>query len=75
MNALIKNFLAIFLILLVISGIFSLFSLSFEVQKTLPFTDLVQQINQGGVKKIVVSGNNLLILYQDDTKALSYKEM
>jgi len=74
MKALIKNFLIIFLILLVISGIFSLFSPPFEIEKNLSITDLVQKINQGDVKKIVISGDNLLVSYQNDTQALSRKE-
>jgi len=74
MKALIKNFLIIFLILLVISGIFSLFSSPFETEKNLSITDLVQKINQGDVKKIVISGDNLLVSYQNDTQAISRKE-
>jgi cell division protease FtsH len=74
MKALIKNFLIIFLILLIISGIFSLFSSPFEIEKNLPITDLVQKINQGDVKKIVISGDSLLISYQNDTQAMSRKE-
>ncbi|MBU0546756.1 MAG: ATP-dependent zinc metalloprotease FtsH [Patescibacteria group bacterium] len=74
MKALIKNFLIIFLVLLIISGVFSLFSPTSEIEKNLTITDLVQKINQGDVKKIVVSGDDLLISYQNDTNAISHKE-
>ncbi len=74
MKALLKNILAIFLILLIISGVFSIFSLSFEVKSNIPITELVEQINQEKIKKIIVSGNNLLVFYQDDARAVSRKE-
>jgi len=61
------------LIFLVISAVFSLFSKPSE--KELSFTQLVQEINQEKIKKIVVSGNELQIVYQDDSKAKSRKEI
>ncbi len=74
MKNLIKNFLAIFLIFLVVASIFTLFSQPFEEVKELSFTQLVSDINQGNIKEITVSGNNLEVVYQDDTKAKSIKE-
>jgi len=74
MRNLAKNFLFILLIFLVISAVFSLFSKPFEKVKELSFTQLVQDINQEKIKKIVVSGNELQIVYQDDSKAISRKE-
>ena len=74
MKNLIKNFLAIFLIFLVVASIFTLFSQPFEEVKELSFTQLVSDINQGNIKEITVSGNNLEVVYRDDTKAKSIKE-
>jgi len=62
------------LIFLVISSIFALFSRPFEEKKELSLTQLVEEINQGKIKEITVSGNNLEIIYQDETKAVSTKE-
>ncbi len=73
MKSLAKNFVFILLIFLVISAVFSLFSKPSE--KELSFTQLVQEINQEKIKKIVVSGNELQIVYQDDSKAKSRKEI
>ncbi len=74
MKTLTKNFLFILLIFLVISAVFSLFSKPFERAKEMPLTQLVQDINQEKVKEIIVSGNELQITYQDDSKAVSRKE-
>ena len=69
-----KNFIFILLIFLIISGIFTLFAQPFEKEKELSITQLVEEINQEKIKKITVSGDELLILYHDETKAKSRKE-
>jgi len=74
MRNLLKNFIIVVLIFLVISSIFALFSRPFEEKKELSLTQLVEEINQGKIKEITVSGNNLEIIYQDETKAVSTKE-
>jgi len=74
MKNLIKNFIFILLIFLIISGVFSLLSSSFEKEKALTITRLVTDINQEEIKKIEIVGDELLILYQDDTTAFSRKE-
>ena len=74
MKNLAKNFIFILLIFLIISGIFALFAQPFEKEKELSFTQLVEEINQEKIKKITVSGNELQIIYQDETKAKSRKE-
>ncbi len=70
-----KNLIFILLIFLIISAIFSLFQKPFEKEKEMSLTELVQEINEEKIRKITVSGNNLLIIYQDDTKARSKKEI
>ena len=74
MKNLIKNFILILLILAVISVLFGLFSSPFEEEKETSLTQLVEDINSEKIKKITVSGDELSILYKDDTKAESRKE-
>ena len=74
MKNLAKNFLLILLIFLLISSFFALFRAPFEKEKKIPLTQLIQDINQEKVKKIVVSDSDLSILYLDETKAKSRKE-
>jgi len=75
MKSLIKNFVFILLIFLIISGVFAMFTQPFEEKEEISLTQLIEDINQEKVKKIVVSGNNLDITYQDETKAKSKKEI
>lgn len=75
MKYLAKNFIFILLIFLIISGVFTLFSQPLEKEREISLTQLVQDINQEKIKEIVISGNNLTILYQDKTKAKSKKEI
>ena len=75
MKYLIKNFIFVLLIFLIVSGIFAIFTQPFEEEKEVSLTQLVEDINQEKVKQIVVSGNDLAITYQDDTKAKSKKEI
>ena len=74
MKNLAKNLVFVLLIFLVISGVFTLFSGPFEKEKELSLTKLVEEINQGKVKKITVSGNELEVIFSDDTKFKSMKE-
>jgi len=74
MKNLAKNFIFILLIFLIISGVFTLFSQPFEKPKVLSLTQLVEEINQGKVKKITVSGQELQIIFEDGSKAKSRKE-
>ena len=74
MNKLLKNFLSVLLIFLLLSAVFTLISSPFEKAKELSLTQLVDEINQGQIKKITVAGNDLNITYPDDSKAHSIKE-
>ena len=74
MKNLTKNIIFVILIFLALSGLFALFSQPFEKEKELSLTQLVAEINQEKIKKITVSGDELSIIYQDDTKAKSRKE-
>jgi len=74
MKNLAKNFLFILLIFFAISGLFALLSQPFEKSSQISLTQTIQDINQNKIKQITVSGNNLQIVYQDDSKAESIKE-
>ncbi|HXK31892.1 MAG: cell division protein FtsH [Candidatus Nealsonbacteria bacterium RBG_13_38_11] len=74
MKSLIKNFAIILVIFLVLSSIFTFFSSPFEEKTELSLSQVVGGINEGNIKKIIVSGNDLEITYQDDAKAFSTKE-
>ena len=74
MKNLIKNFAIILIVFLVLSGIFTLFSSPFEEKTEMSLSQVVEKINEGGIKNIVVSGNELEITLQEDKKAFSNKE-
>jgi len=74
MKNLIKNILFILLIFLLISSVFTLFSQPFEKEKEISLTQLVKDINLEKIKEITVSGNNLEVIYQDNSRAKSEKE-
>ena len=74
MKSLAKNITFVLLIFLVIAGVFTLLSPSLEKEKEISLSQLVQDINQGKIKKVTISGDDLKIQYQDDTKASSRKE-
>jgi len=74
MKNLIKNFILIFLIFLIIAWVFNLFSLPSEKERKISFSQLVADINQEKVTRITISGNELFIVYRDETKARSQKE-
>jgi cell division protease FtsH len=74
MKNLLKNLIFILLIFLIISGVFALFSNPFEKENKIPLSQVVKDINRGEIKKIVISGNTIVLTYQDDTEAKSKKE-
>ncbi|MFH1656994.1 MAG: ATP-dependent zinc metalloprotease FtsH [bacterium] len=74
MKTLFKNIIIVLVIFLTMAGIFSLFSQPADKETSISLTDLVKEINQGRVEKIVVTGNDLSISYRDGTEAKSRKE-
>ncbi len=73
-NPLIKNFIAVVLILLVVGGIFSLLYFPASTPNEISATQLVSDINENKIKKVTVSGDTLEITYSDDKTATSMKE-
>lgn len=74
MKDFLKNLITAVLILIIISGLFSLFYNPPVSIPTVSLTQLTQDINQDKVKQITVSGNKIDIVYTDDSKAVSQKE-
>ena len=76
MKNLIKNFLIIILIFFVLSAIFGLIAPPEKTKKVeeISLSQLANDIWDGKVKEITVSGDELVVLYQDDKKAISRKE-
>ncbi len=74
MKKLITNVFFALLILLIISGIFTLYGTPSEKPKEIPLNELATQINEGKVAKIIVEENDLTIELKDGTKQKSRKE-
>jgi cell division protease FtsH len=74
MKNLVKNLIYVIVILLLASTIFPLFSKPFEKKEEISLSRLVEDINQEKVKKIIVSGEEVSILYHNDKEARSRKE-
>src|SRR3989344_5641591 len=75
MKSLIKYTILIFLVLLILSGLIASFGSGTGIKKEdIKLTTLVQEINDGNVKEIVVRGNTLEITLQDDTIQQAKKE-
>ena len=74
MNSLFKNFISVVIILLVLGGVFSFLYYPAEKPNEIAITRLISDVNQDKVKKITVSGESLLVLYNDDTETISMKE-
>jgi len=73
-NPLLKNVIIVVAILIAVGAFFSLFGLTQIKISELSLTQLASDINQGKVKKITVSGDDLDVLYQDDSSFVSMKE-
>jgi cell division protease FtsH len=74
LKGLLKNIALVVFIFLMIGAFFSLFNVPSETIEEISITQLVEQINQEKVKEIKASQNNISIIYEDDTKAVSKKE-
>ncbi|TRZ77171.1 ATP-dependent metallopeptidase FtsH/Yme1/Tma family protein [bacterium] len=74
MTKFVKNLLIAFLIFVIISGLFSLYSSSIEKPVDISLSQLVDQINNEEVAKIEVKDNKLIIELKDGIKEESLKE-
>jgi len=73
-KSIIKNLLIVFVILLIISGIFTIYSSPFEEKEKIPLNQVVTHINNDEVSKIIIQENKLEIELKDGTKKESQKE-
>jgi len=62
------------LILLAVSALFALFAEPFKEVERISLTELVRDINEEKIDKILVEGNKLTIFYNDETEKESTKE-
>jgi len=73
-NQFVKNFISVILILLIVVSLFSYLYLPSNPPQEISITQLVDDINQNNIKKIIVAGNDLDIIYTDEKTAVSMKE-
>jgi cell division protease FtsH len=75
MKKILQNIFLVIFFLVLISSLFALFNPEiFEEQKEVPFSQIAEEINQGKIKTINVSGEQLFIEYQDQGEAFAIKE-
>jgi len=74
MKSLLKNFLIFFIVLLVISGIFSLFNTKNIKSEEITLSQLAEKIINKEVKEIIVEENKLNIVLNTEENQLSFKE-
>ncbi|TXH07062.1 MAG: ATP-dependent metallopeptidase FtsH/Yme1/Tma family protein [Candidatus Moraniibacteriota bacterium] len=74
MDKLMKNIGLVVFLFLMLSGIMILYSSPEKRSLDVSLSELVTEINNGEVKEIVVTGNVLEIVKQDDTKQKASKE-
>ncbi len=69
-----KTILIGFLVLMVLSGLYSLVSERTKPKEEIGLSQLVAEINNGKVSKIAVSGDNLTVDFKDGSQKTSKKE-
>ncbi len=74
MQNFLKNLIIVLLVFFVISGIVVVFNTPAEEVKEISLNELVNQINEGKIKEIEVSGDELGITLEDETKEKTRKE-
>ena len=74
MKNLFKNILIVFFVLLVLSGFFTIYNSPLKSMEQVSLNQVVNDINEGKVKKITVKENNLEIELQDGALKSSTKE-
>lgn len=63
-----KNLLLAFLVFLLISALFSFFSIQTEKPETVALSQVAQEVNEEKVKEIVVEGNDLTVVLREGDK-------
>ncbi|MBP6889657.1 MAG: ATP-dependent zinc metalloprotease FtsH [Candidatus Moranbacteria bacterium] len=74
METLLKNFWTILIVFFVVSGVLILIETPQNKPTNISLSELVDQINQGKVKTVSITGNDLSITLKDDKKEKASKE-
>jgi len=74
MKSMFKYLIIVFAILLGISGLAAFFDSTIEKPEQVTLSDVVNHINQGGIKEITVAGDRLEIVLLDEGKLEAKKE-
>jgi len=74
MKNIFKNLAIVFLVLIIISGIFTAYNSSSQNTEKIPLNEVVSLINDGKIAKIIVRENKLEINLKDNSKKISQKE-
>jgi len=74
MKNIFKNLAIVFLVLIIISGIFTVYNSSYQTTEKIPLNEVVSLINDEKVTKIIVTENKLELELEDNTKRISQKE-
>ena len=74
MKNIFKNLAIVFLVLIIISGIFTVYNSSYQTTEKIPLNEVVSLINDEKVAKIIVTENKLELELKDNTKRISQKE-
>ncbi|XOU94378.1 MAG: ATP-dependent zinc metalloprotease FtsH [Candidatus Kerfeldbacteria bacterium] len=69
-----KNIIIFSVIFILVMGAFSMVNSSFNEPTIIGISEVADKIDQGEVKQIDVNGNQLVIIYNDDTEVESRKE-
>ncbi|MFH1838469.1 MAG: ATP-dependent zinc metalloprotease FtsH [Candidatus Kuenenbacteria bacterium] len=74
MKNLTKNIIFFFLIFIIIAGLLNLSDSSMKKIPKIGINQLINQINEEKIEKIIVEGNELQIIFKDKTQKISNKE-
>lgn len=70
-----KNILSILLIFLLISAVFALFAEGPNRIEEMSLTQIAREINQGNIKRIIITNGHLSVFHIDETEFQSKKEV
>jgi cell division protease FtsH len=74
LKPILKNFILVIFVFFIIAGLYSVLTENISETKNLSITELSKDINDGKIKEIVSSGQDVFITFTDDSKGISVKE-
>jgi cell division protease FtsH len=69
-----KNIISVILVFMILAGLYSLITEGVKKPEVISLSQLATEINNGNVKEIIVSGDDLQIKFKDDSTKASRKE-